>query len=509
MIRRDKIGEGTYGRVYSAERGKEDGSYAVKRNLIDKEIDFAGSVRELDLLTKLQDHPHIVRIEFMSVGDPFAKGCMSPLRDRKYKDDKVHFIFALADRDLDDIIMKSNYGMKKAQKYMVDILLAVEYMHSKSVIHRDLKPQNILDFDGTLQICDFGLSKHFSKQSRQSTNVVTAWYRAPEICMGHEDYDEKSDVWSVGCILYEIVSKKSFVRDIKDANRRIIDKIVSGLPYQISPTEFSKLSSGTSFSNMKPRNKKYRDSWGKQLFGRRKCEGIDREGFVEIIDRMLKFNPSDRLSIRQVLDHPFFDMHRSYINKVRENYPPERDPYENVRVIACNERNWGIKIAQTIFKSRDSFPWYDHGLLFQAIDIFDRYLLYLAHNNRAKNQNNTRGLYLTKYRARLSFLVCLYLALKYYSAGKYPVSYKDITEDTFKTDKSLKIADELETTLIKDVLEYEIYRPTIYDTGSWKYSDDEVESLLRLVQKQDELDQKLNVKEASKEFEKVLKNKKK
>ena len=91
--------------------------------------------------------------------------------------------------------------------------LGLAYCHSMGVMHRDLKPQNILvTRDGGLKIADFGLARAFTPQHRPLTvEVITRWYRAPEILLGCNTYNASVDVWSVGCIVAEMANKRAFL----------------------------------------------------------------------------------------------------------------------------------------------------------------------------------------------------------------------------------------------------------------------------------------------------------
>ncbi len=92
---------------------------------------------------------------------------------------------------------------------MVQLLSGLDHMHKNWIFHRDLKTSNLLySNDGILKICDFGLARKFGSPLRPYTNlVVTLWYRAPELLLGQETYDPSIDIWSVGCIMAELILK--------------------------------------------------------------------------------------------------------------------------------------------------------------------------------------------------------------------------------------------------------------------------------------------------------------
>src|SRR5690606_2023438 len=136
--------------VYSCFSPFSKRELAIKRNLIEEETSFIGVTRELDMLVKTRAHPHIIRIEQVSFGHPFKDNCFSPLNCNErtnQKDDKIHFVFEKAAYDLTKFIYGATIiDFSLIKRYMLNILLGIEYLHKNCIIHRDLKPSNILIF---------------------------------------------------------------------------------------------------------------------------------------------------------------------------------------------------------------------------------------------------------------------------------------------------------------------------------------------------------------------------
>merc|ERR1711937_423083 len=150
------------------------------------------AIREISLLKELQ-HPNIVR-----------------LYDVVHTDRRLTLVFEYLDQDLKKYLDICDGGLETAilKSFLYQLLCGVAYCHQHRVLHRDLKPQNLLiNKQGELKLADFGLARAFAIPVRSYTHeVVTLWYRAPDVLMGSRKYSTPVDIWSVGCIFGEMAS---------------------------------------------------------------------------------------------------------------------------------------------------------------------------------------------------------------------------------------------------------------------------------------------------------------
>jgi len=195
----EKLGKGTYGSVYKAHKRDTNEIFAIKKIKLDVDTEGIPStaLREISIL-KAINHPNIVRIQDLTLSEKKIELCLEycPLDLRKYMDQN-----------------KNNprvYTTNTIKTIMYQIIRATDHLHSRKILHRDLKPQNILISDETLvtKIADFGLSRVYSIPIRPYTKeVLTMWYRAPELMLGLNQYSIGLDMWSVGCIFAELLIK--------------------------------------------------------------------------------------------------------------------------------------------------------------------------------------------------------------------------------------------------------------------------------------------------------------
>ena len=195
-IEKNACGKGTYGVVYKGV-DKTTGLFValkkIKLNPDDEGIPST-TLREISVLRQLR-HPNIVE-----------------LSDVVQNDGRLYLVFEFVDRDLKKYLdsVDSNLPPNIIQSFTHQMSEALDYIHKRGIIHRDMKPQNVLvSSEGCLKIADFGLARAFVPPIRPFTHeVVTLWYRAPEILLGCKTYALPVDMWSLGCIVAEMVTRR-------------------------------------------------------------------------------------------------------------------------------------------------------------------------------------------------------------------------------------------------------------------------------------------------------------
>ncbi|CAL1281971.1 unnamed protein product, partial [Larinioides sclopetarius] len=194
------ITPGTYGVVYKGKHKKTGRIVALKKIRIENEDEGVPStaLREISSLKELK-HPNIVG-----------------LLEVVMQESRLYLVFEFLSMDLKKYLdsIPDIYIFVSFQSYLYQILDGILYCHRRRIIHRDLKPQNLLiDQQGAIKIADFGLARAFGIPVRVYTHeVVTLWYRAPEVLLGSPRYSTPIDIWSIGCIFAEMANKAPLFR---------------------------------------------------------------------------------------------------------------------------------------------------------------------------------------------------------------------------------------------------------------------------------------------------------
>lgn len=282
------IGQGAYGVVASATDLRSNTKVAIKKvsNAFVDLIDAKRILREIKLL-QFCGHENVIQI--LDIEEP-------PTRVG-YND--IYIVTDLMDTDMFRIIhSKQTINDEHTQYFMYQILRGLLFLHTANVIHRDLKPSNILvNKNCDLKLCDLGLARSFDADTTQFTEyVVTRWYRAPEVILSASEYTKQIDIWSVGCIFAEILGRKPIFpgADYLDQVKKIIS--VLGYPAE-ADTTFITNPSARRFLARIPMKK--RVEW-RRLYPRANPQALD------LLDKMLQFNPGRRWNCGQCLRHPYF-----------------------------------------------------------------------------------------------------------------------------------------------------------------------------------------------------------
>ncbi|EIM22450.1 cyclin-dependent kinase 5 [Wallemia mellicola] len=284
-IQLEKLGEGTYASVHKGRSRLTNEIVALKEIHLDAEEGTPSTaIREISLMKELK-HPNIVR-----------------LHDVIHTETKLMLVFEYMDQDLKKYM--DSHGNRGAlepntiRSFMYQLIKGTGFCHENRVLHRDLKPQNLLiNKRGELKLADFGLARAFGIPVNTFSNeVVTLWYRPPDVLLGSKTYSTSIDVWSAGCILAEMISGVPLFRG-RDNNDQLnaIIKVV-GTPSDDVLRRIAAESPEIQLRNF-PRYPKV--AW-QTLYPTAHPLALD------LLDKLLQFDPIRRLSCEDALRHPYF-----------------------------------------------------------------------------------------------------------------------------------------------------------------------------------------------------------
>lgn len=287
----DIVGSGAYGVVVSA-RDKSTGEMvAIKK--IEKAFDHPTftkrTLRELKIL-RLAQHENIITVKTLQL--PRSRSDLS----------EIYVISELMQTDLSSIIRSPQLlSDEHCQFFAYQIMRGLKYLHSANIMHRDLKPRNLLvNSNCDLKICDFGLARvdlpNLQVRAANMTDyVATRWYRAPEILLTSKVYTKAIDVWSVGCILGELLARMPIMPGTNAQNQLDLIFNLIGTPTAEDIEAIPNLKAKEKAMRM-PRRSSAFDS---------KFTGCNPEA-VDLLKQMLVFDPNKRITVDTALNHPYF-----------------------------------------------------------------------------------------------------------------------------------------------------------------------------------------------------------
>mmetsp|Transcript_44520 Transcript_44520/g.74261 ORF Transcript_44520/g.74261 Transcript_44520/m.74261 type:complete len:388 (+) Transcript_44520:181-1344(+) len=282
-----KLGEGAYGLVVA---GREKGTKKIAIKKIGKFaedlLDGMRILREIKLLL------HLKHINIIGLKDIFG--------DYRKLDD-IYLVFDRMETNMHDIIYSKNKLTEEHVKYFIwQLLCGMKYMHSAGIIHRDLKPSNLLlNSDCDMKICDFGLARGElgdTEFKEYTEYVVTRWYRAPEVMLSPGKYNRKMDVWSIGCIMAELIGRRPIFRgDNYIEQMKLIFKQL-GTP---SDEDLDFITNEQALKYVKTKMGHMKKVPWSETFPNASEDAID------LLSKMLHFHPKHRISVEDALNHPY------------------------------------------------------------------------------------------------------------------------------------------------------------------------------------------------------------
>lgn len=460
------LGKGSYGDVHSVKLNKTNEKIAIKRNFVRENISFLSSIKEIDFLARLRHHPNIIKLKSIYISDPFLGTKISkPSLDLGFKMDNVYFSMELGVKDGYNVMIDPKVNFENRKKIILDLILGLEYIHSMNIIHRDIKPSNFIqvvaDKDTNRKFtskekmlykwCDFGMSTNYTKQDIEEVDcIVTASFRAPEIAFGKKNYSTKSDMWSMGCLIIEILTNgEKHLLNLKDESVSktlplIILKRITPIPTKDDVKKLTEKSIRGKYDRKRPTLRRIMNL-NKAKVAQFDKTGGNYEQLLDLLSKLIVLDPSERYCATQALNHPFFSSNKGYIKKIRLNGKPD---IPKISIIDTKRRNEAHRFFGHLLPFSE-YIWHRERVMFHAMRIYDRFLIY---NKNVELDPEDIHLYLR---------VVYYISLKLFVPDVYIQSFFDFFDDVDMDQH--EIIYNMEVHIVNDILSGKIYEMSLFE----------------------------------------------
>ncbi|RKK83823.1 Serine/threonine-protein kinase ppk23 [Fusarium oxysporum] len=341
------IEEGTYGWVARATNKATGKVVALKRLKLEPQdrngLPVTG-LREIQILKDCQ-HRNIVTMEEVVVGDDVSR-----------PDNSLFLVLEFVEHDLKSILddMPEPFLSSEVKRLLLQLTSGIAYLHDNWILHRDLKTSNLLlNNRGQLKIADFGMARYVGDPPPKLTQlVVTLWYRAPELLLGAKTYDAAVDMWSVGCIFGELVTREPLLQGKNEVDQVSRTFELCGVPTEETWPGFRRLPNARSL-----RLPKTQVATGSVI--RARFPGLTTAG-ASLLGDLLSLDPERRPSASEMLQHEYFrqdpkpkpeSMFPTFPSKANQERRRRAEPHAPVR--GGQAASLGDADFSGIFQGRD------------------------------------------------------------------------------------------------------------------------------------------------------------